>query len=201
MGDGSSGLSLSEIGISAVKKTAQVVKKAVTPIGQQVKAQVGGTFIPGQSPQGISMPSDMSAPGSLDISSMLGETDPFGNSKPTTTTTPSAQDPQLAAQFQKQSAEDKQKIESLRNKLHQMYYEDFIKKAEGQDNKSQEEQKKKQEEAEQEEQKRQEEQAALSDTLQMTQGPQKGNARQTKSNLMNLIKPKQGSHEGKSAKG
>src|SRR5579864_933680 len=51
MPDGSSGLSLSEMGISTVKKTSSVVKNVTGTVGQQVKQQIGGSFVPGKSPQ------------------------------------------------------------------------------------------------------------------------------------------------------
>src|SRR5579859_6760429 len=178
MADGSSGLSLSEMGISAVKKTAGVVKKVASPVGQQVKQQIiGGTFFPGQAQQlPSSQPPSETSPkqaGGFDINSILGEKNPFGtpNQKQTN---PQMQNPQLTTQIEQQKAQDQQKVEALRKKLHELYFEEFNKKAEGRDKASQEqEQKRMKLEQEKDEEKKQQKEQLMA-PIQMSEGQQKG---------------------------
>lgn len=207
MPDGSSGLSLSEIGVSSVKKTAQVIKKyGGTAVGQ-VKQQIGGTFVPGQSGQlpsaGMPNESNSANRGGLDLGSFFNEK---GNSTQNTNSSQGQQiiDPSFSTQIQEQKAKDQKQMEILRKRLHDAYFEEFIRKAEGKDKTKEEEERKKQELKlqEEEEKKRKEEQEMQ--PVELSQSTQKGMPGQKKKSgfsLMKLLKPKMGSHEGTSNKG
>lgn len=144
MSDGASGLSLSEMGISTVKKTANAVKKVVDPFAKQAASQITGqqstTPTPGH--QTAQPPSEIAPKqaGGFDLGKMFDEKNPFGSVMQNKQS--SQQSQQLQQQIQQkaaqQKAEDAQKIEQLRKQLHQMYYEDFTKKAEGKDQKKEE---------------------------------------------------------------
>lgn len=256
MPDGTSGLSLSEMGISAVKKTAQVVKKHAGVAGGQVKQQLGGTFVPPQKPQqsvgqsnsplskigggsfdiasfgksanqqlsgsgnagsGTFFPGKMppaanppseSAPnqgGAFDLGSVFGEKNPFGQATPKANSTQQVIDPQISAQFEEQKEKDRQQMESLRKKLHDIYFEEFIRKSEGKGQDKQQEEQKRDQLREEDEEEKQRQKQQLMEPINETQGPQKGmGASQKKKSgfsLMKILKPKMGSHEGRAGKG
>lgn len=198
MPDGSSGLSLSEIGISAVKKTVKVVQKVSGPVAKQVKHQVGGTFIPSQT-QNSQPPSEViAAMGGNDIGAMFGEKNMSTN--PAKQVTGQMQNTQNSTVFDQQHQSDQQQIANLRRKLHDMYFEDFKNKAEGTGGQQQEKQKRQEMQQQEEEEKKNQKEQSM-ESISMTQSPKKGFGKKVKSSLMNMIKPKQGSHEGKSSKG
>jgi len=256
MPDGSSGLSLSEMGI-AVKKTGQTVQKTVGSVGQQVKQQIAGSWVPQAPPMpnhpaakppnetsskiaggsfdiaalakgaksqvtgnpvqgGTLFQQPFSSPaaqppnefvpkqaGGFDSSSMFGETNPLGSMKPKQQYPQQQQDPQLTAQLEKQKHEDQQKVEALRKKLHDMYFEEFTRKSEGKDKEKEEQGKKKMALEEEEEKKKREKEALMQETPMFFQSPKKGflGLKKVKTSIMNTLRPKAGSHEGRSGKG
>jgi len=193
MGDGASGLSLSEMGI-AVKKAGKAVQKAGGGVIQQVKQQATGQT-PNQTPtttpeptfetddsgnplnmfqaagkqvigggnkpqssrpaqqgsfvmpkssgntQNPQVPSEASPKqsGGFDLASMLGgdmgAEGGFGTPKQSS---PNSQNEKIQQEFAQRREEDQVQIERLRKQLHQMYYEEFAKKAEGKDQKKEE---------------------------------------------------------------
>ncbi len=98
MPDGSSGLSLSEMGISSVKKTAQAVKKQATPFVQGVKQQLTGQGPKQQVPSAYSVPS--SQPPSEGIAStvfdLFNPAKKQGSSSTNNNQNPPQQNPQVA---------------------------------------------------------------------------------------------------------
>ncbi len=203
MADGSSGLSLSEIGISSVKKTAQVIKKFGSPAAQQIKHQLGGANVPYQNSQSSNTPvpnEAISNIGNFDTSNLNEQ-----NAKSTTTNQsgvpPQIQNTQNALANEQQKQNDQQQIDMLRKKLHNIYFEEFINKAEGKDQKKQEELQRRQQIEQDEEEARKQKEEQQMEPIMMSQGPKKGFGKKVKSSLMNLLKPKQGSHEGKASKG
>src|SRR5436189_6369076 len=115
MPDGLPGLSFSEMG-AAVKKAGQQVKKTGNQVGQQVKQQIGGTFVPGQS---VQLPS-VKAPGQIapnqaggyDIGSIFNEKNQATQQAAKQVTQQHMQDPKLIAQMQEQKAKEQQQIEA-----------------------------------------------------------------------------------------
>lgn len=261
MPDGSSGLSLSEMGISTVKKTQKVVQQFAKGAAQQVTGsasspQAGssqvpqsGEFIPPQ-PAGAKLPAaempDESAPsasgqvhdlfsasattqnqqsatftppasqppnetgpaksGSFDLGSIFGEKNPFSSSKQSSVAKPQAQTP--PPDFSLQNAEDQKQIEALRQKLFNEYKEEFLKKAEGKNDKKEETvQEKLEREEKEEEQKRQQEEQKEAQMAPVDTGASSSKMpglfkKQKKKSIFDILrKPKQGSKEGKLGKG
>jgi hypothetical protein len=195
MADGSSGLSLSEMGISTVKKTAQAVKKQATPFIQGVKQQLTGQT---PKPQVPTMNQPSSQPPSEGIKSAVfdlfnpqkKQVSDSGNSNqnsqqqqqtqqnivvPNAAQPPDEKGPAMSGTFdlsnktaqneqsvfetgntssnaplnaknlpftsdikktaEQQDLEKQTQVEALRKKLHDAYYEEFEKKAEGKEQK------------------------------------------------------------------
>jgi len=257
MADGSSGLSLSEMGISTVKKSAKVVQKTANPFLQGAKQQLSGTSqqqtsptqkphmgstpppaegtvfdifsqvkqqvtggqqtqkVPSGNQQGGTLftPSQTNTPGnkpfpSADFGNPFGEKNPFGQAmqqKPM----PQSHMPKISEEeLARTRAEEKQKIDTLRQKLFDEYKQEFLEKAEGKKQQGEEtlEQRQKreeQEEAEKERKKQEEEQkmAFIAPPTSSSKMPGLGGVKKAKSAIMNLLKPKQGSKEGRAGKG
>lgn len=253
MADGSSGLSLSEMGISTVKKTANAVKKQATPFAQGIKQQITGQSPPPQIPanqnpssqppqEGITagvfdlfkqvgkqvtgagnqtsgqstiQQSSQTAPkpaqqsgaqipagtqdrkvpemsGTFDLSQLSNNQNIFEAGKSTQfpgTNNSQHKEPipfttQQAAK--KEEPDKKQKIEDLRKKLHDAYFEEFTQKTEGKDKKEENVQ----ERLEREEQEKQQK-------VMLEQEEE-----QKKAPIVPLsIKGRQGAHEGLKQKG
>ncbi len=175
------------------------------PAGQ--KPQGGTLFTPQQSP--TKAPNEIGSPmsGNFDLNSMFGEKNPFGEkAQAPVIQQPAA--PQISEQEKAQKqAEEKQKLEGLRKQLFDAYKQEFIEKSEGkkgQNEETVEERKKREEQEEQEQQaKKQQEE----EKMQFIQTPTSSSKmpglgmKKAKSAIMNLLKPKQGSKEGRGSKG
>ncbi|HEX8965847.1 MAG TPA: hypothetical protein VF820_05445 [Patescibacteria group bacterium] len=181
--------------------------------------QIFGTQKPTQKPQGGTLFTPQQAPakapdatgapmsGNFDLNSMFGEKNPFGAK-----TQPQIMQQQAGPQIsetekaQKQ-AEEKQKLESLRKQLFDAYKQEFIEKAEGKIGKKEETLQERKQKEDQEEQEKQAKQQQEEEKMQFIAPPTSSSKmpglgmKKAKSALMNLIKPKQGSKEGRSSKG
>jgi hypothetical protein len=114
----------------------QGAAKQVTGSGNsQQKPSQQGTFVMPKPPSAVP-PSEMAPKqgGGFDIASLFGEQQQV--SAPAQATL--GQDAALHQQFAQEDAEKEQRIEKLRKQLHQIYYDEFAKKAEGKDGKKEE---------------------------------------------------------------
>lgn len=118
--------------------------------------------------------------GGFDLASLLGEQ---GSLEKTLGGNQGVSQPNMALEqdLAKQQAENQQKIEKLRKQLHQIYYEEFVKKSEGKDQKKEESVQEKLEREEQE--KKQKEMKELEEKKKKEQVPMG-------------VKGRQGAHEG-----
>jgi chromatin assembly factor 1 subunit A len=141
MGDGMSGLSAMEMGQKAVAG----MKKAVNPFAQGAKAQIiGQTPTPSGGAMGnptAQPPSEISPKqaGGFDLSNVFNEKGQFDKNQQQPNTQQAAQmHQQLEQNAKEQEVKDNQEVERLRKILHQEYYDEFIKKAEGKDRQQEE---------------------------------------------------------------
>ncbi len=140
------------------------------------QAQQQGTFVMPKN-QSSQPPSEVAPKqaGSFDMASLLNEQTSFSNAQPATGGNVS-----LEQELAKQKAEDEQKLQKLRNQLHQLYYDEFVTKAEGKSKKEETVQEKLEREKREEEEKKAKE---LEE-------------KKKKEEVPLAIKGRQGSHEG-----
>lgn len=189
------------------KPTASASQQIFGQTKPQQKTQQGGTiFTPSQTPTKAPDESG-SMDGNFDLNSMLNEKNPFGPQ--VKAPVQQTQRPQIseAEKAQKQT-EEKQQLETLRKQLFDAYKQEFIEESEGKKGKKEETVQEKLQREEQEEEdkaakKQQEEDKMIvrTPTASSSNMPGIPGVRKAKSAIMNLLKPKQGSKEGRSSKG
>lgn len=132
-------------------------------------AQQQGTFVMPKASDSKS-PSEISSQqaGGLDLSKAF-EQNIYENSS-IANSQPQGENGGLTQEFAQQKVQDEQKIEALRKQLHQMYYDELVKKSEGKDQKKEEtvqeklereEQEKKEKEAKEQEEKKKKEEVPM----------------------------------------